>query len=105
MRAGLLSTPEVIEALQRHYVCSWVLPQTLDENIAQKKDPELTEVSKMLKDTFRPLVEIVIFSPDGKRLGHLSFNEDILFKFPSCTPPDPELLKFFLGYLEEHAAK
>lgn len=101
MRAGLLSSPEIVEKLKKDYVCTWALPSVVRELAQNSKSAETKAFATTLFLNFRPLVEISVVKPDGTLVKSLSMNDDIIEPFPTCLNPDRKLLDFFLGFLEE----
>lgn len=62
-------------------------------------------MAALLAETYRPLVEVIVLDHEGKLLGNLSMNQDILKNYPEANPPSEELEQFFVGYLEKFASE
>lgn len=105
MRAGLLSQPTVIKFLQENYICTWSLPGELDDLKKDSSDPEVRRVAALLREQYRPLVEIVRLTPNGELGRSLSMNKDILEKFKRAWDPDDSAVDFFIGFLNEGRAQ
>ncbi len=86
--------------MKRDYICTWALPDKLREIYNTSSDQEVRRLAGTLLLNYRPLVELVLLSPQGKMLDRLSVNEDILANHPRCWPPSPELLAMFIRFLE-----
>ena len=105
MRAGLLSSPEVIKKLKSDYICTWTLPEDVKEMAIDHERSDLKQLATTLILTFRPLVEMMVLSPEGVLVSHKSMNEDIMDNFANVFPPDEAALEFFLDYLEDSDVK
>ncbi len=105
MRAGLLSSPEILKKLQKEYVCTWVLPEVAKDYANNAKSAEVRLFASTLVINFRPLVEMMVLTPDGRLIDRQGMNSDILDPFPQCVPPGPDLMTHFLKFLDESREK
>ena len=101
MRAGLLSSSEIVKKLQKDYVCTWVLPEVAKDYANNAKSAEVRLFASTLVINFRPLVEIMVLSPDGRLIDRQGMNQDIIDQFPQCVPPGPDLMTHFHRFLDE----
>ena len=73
------------------------------QHATESDNQELKTVSSTLLLNYRPLVEMIMLSPDGQLIARQSMNEDIMDPFPDCVPASPELETYFLDLLEKTA--
>lgn len=70
LRAGPLSSPEVMEVLERDYVNAWVLSKTLPRIAAEPGDVHVRALAGLAHENFLSPVDIQIFSPAGELIDH-----------------------------------
>ena len=75
LRAGPLSSPEVLERLEAGFVCAWVLRQDLDPWVAQTEDADVARVAKVVAGAYVYPVDSHVLSARGELLGRLAAND------------------------------
>ncbi len=58
-------------------MCTWALPSTV-RDLAEKGSPTVKEMATTAIQNFRPLVTLLVFTPQGQLVARREANEDIL---------------------------
>lgn len=74
LRAGPLSSPEVMETLGRDYVNAWVLAKTLPRIAEQPGSPHVRLLAGLAYKNFLSPVDIQIYTPTGALIDHVCAN-------------------------------
>ena len=97
MRAGPLSSPEVIGLLNESFVSTWVLAKHLEHlSLDPTASPELRELARALRSRYDYPVDTQVVGPDGRLLGQLGANEGL-----HASDPDATYFEFFGSCLDE----
>ena len=75
LRAGPLSSPEVLETLARDHVNAWALATDLAQLARAEQDPELRARLVKLDQAYTYPVESFVLSPQGEILARLAAND------------------------------
>ena len=70
MRAGPLSDPEVIKAVNEKFVNTWVLLRELPELISGAKGETAGRIAKKIQQHYTDSVDILVFTPDAEVIMH-----------------------------------
>ena|SRR6185503_14623666 len=74
LRAGPLSSPEVMEVLGRDYVNAWVLCNDLKPIADAATNPHVRALAMLSHEQYLSPVDIQLFSPTGELLDHVNAN-------------------------------
>ena len=74
LRAGPLSSPEVMEVLTRDYVNAWVLCNDLKGIAEDASDPSVRALAALAKKNYLTPVDVQLYSPAGELLDHVNAN-------------------------------
>jgi hypothetical protein len=101
LRAGPLSSPEVIGLLNECFVSSWVLAKDLEHlSLDPAASPELRELARALRARYEYPVDTQVVMPDGRLpdwrlIGQLGANEAL-----DALVSDETYFEFFGGCLD-----
>jgi hypothetical protein len=82
LRAGLLSDPEVIERLNKNFVCTSVI---IDD--VRKRAADGDELAKLLQAEWKYPLEMIFLTPDGKLVSKLNSFENFPGVHPDVAAP------------------
>lgn len=90
----------MLSVLEQDYVCTWGLPEVFEELAENPSSPpKMRAAAKEVFEKFRPLVEVVILTPEGTVLERREANAEIL---PGSHESEVEAEERFLEFLETH---
>jgi hypothetical protein len=75
LRAGPLSSPKILERLERDFVVTWVLHPDLVE--LGESDAEWAPIAMDLAEAYRYPVDSFVLSSQGEILADVEANEDL----------------------------
>ena len=74
MRAGPLSSPKVIETLNREFVNVWILAKSLGPLAESASSSNVREWAARLKKDYTYPVDTILYAPDGHKLTNAPAN-------------------------------
>ncbi len=86
MRAGLLSSPQIIKLINERFVCTWIVKDELE--VLAKKGNKLAKILDAKLEY--PIMDLMFLTSDGHYLNKLNAYADFLDVHPDvsipCTP-------------------
>ena len=74
LRAGPLSSPQIIETLNTHFVNVWILAKSLEPMAREAASPAVRIWAAKLRDDYTYPVDSILYTHDGRKLAEVSTN-------------------------------